>query len=594
MPQLKQDYVFLPQRLITDLQANPAAIGVYALIARLFLIYQEPIPLSAADLQRYDPSLSYGAARGALQRLTALHWLTDQSGHKNQYTPTWGVIKGVASPWRMDAPTLGRPAHVATLRLDRRLLDIGLGKLIPHPTYRAQTNERYLEQPILSLRDVGTYAQMLSGQALAATPALWRYELVRDGSIQPLPDPAELIALASQRTLEGDGAAPTAQGRRVLGLGSPQAPATPSRQPLFFVDHALIPDPITCSIPDLIPPAGTTETLASAAECSESRQATRSQRMAGNPGILRDTSESPPQPPIHRHGGGGRDQNPNKEMNLEATQLETEAARLLRTINAFPSSIEELAEMPAELVARAILYAESEPGIESIPGWVVEALRRHRDEGWPLPTPRTRHNDRGGRDEPIDIETYTNGAYGDLFRLGSDMRGLEDWGSDQCADVPALSLEDTHEHEDTFADRDVAVTETRAPDDCLSPVSADDTLTRQIQAELKLRCSRQRGRVIDGLQIHVAATTSLVICATHADMEIVQRELIGALHRILGSLGAPVQLVFTTRAGWEAEHRNTGNARNRPHLSSHHQSRRHDGVCPNLNAEAAGWKQQPG
>ena len=50
MPQLDQDYVFLPQRLIADLQANPAAIGVYALIARLFLIYQEPIPLSAADL----------------------------------------------------------------------------------------------------------------------------------------------------------------------------------------------------------------------------------------------------------------------------------------------------------------------------------------------------------------------------------------------------------------------------------------------------------------------------------------------------------------------------------------------------------------
>ena len=87
MPQLDQDYVFLPQRLIADLQANPAAIGVYALIARLFLIYQEPIPLSAADLQRYDPTLSYGAARGALQRLVALRWLTDQSGHKTVTRP---------------------------------------------------------------------------------------------------------------------------------------------------------------------------------------------------------------------------------------------------------------------------------------------------------------------------------------------------------------------------------------------------------------------------------------------------------------------------------------------------------------------------
>src|SRR5215470_5953773 len=145
MPQLDQDYLFLPHRLIADLRANPAAIGVYALIARLFLIYQEPIPLSAADLQRYDPTLSYGAARGALQRLTALRWLSDQPGHKNCYTPTWGASKGVARPWEINAPTLGRPAHVTTMRLDRRLLDVGLGKLVPHHIYPAQTRDRYLE-----------------------------------------------------------------------------------------------------------------------------------------------------------------------------------------------------------------------------------------------------------------------------------------------------------------------------------------------------------------------------------------------------------------------------------------------------------------
>src|SRR6266508_4686033 len=292
MAQLDQDYVFLPQRLITDLQANPAAIGVYALLARLFLIYQEPIPLSAADLQRYDPTLSYGAARGALQRLVALRWLTDQSGHKNCYTPTWGVIKGTASPWRMDAPTLGRPAHVVTLRLDRRLLDVGLGKLIPHPTYPAQTNDRYLENPIFSLRDVGAYAQVLSGHALAATPALWRYGLIRDGLAQPLPAAAELIALASQRTLEGDGAAPTEHGRRTLGLELSSTP--PPSQPLFFVDHALIPDQISCLIPDLIPSATETEPRSSAAERAESRGEMHSPRMAGTPGILREISDSPP------------------------------------------------------------------------------------------------------------------------------------------------------------------------------------------------------------------------------------------------------------------------------------------------------------
>jgi hypothetical protein len=297
MPQLDQDYLFLPHRLVADFQANPAAIGVYALIARLFLIYQEPIPLSAADLQRYDPTLSYGAARGALQRLTALHWHTDQSGHKNCYTPTWGTIKGAARPWQMDAPTLGRPAHVTTMRLDRRLLDVGLGKLVPHQTYPAQTSDRYLEQPILSLRDVGAYAQALGGWSITPTAALLRYGLIHDGQAQPLPSVEALIALASQRTLSGDGAPPTEHGLRKLGLdlsGAP--PETTPGQPLFFVDHGLIPDPITCSIPELIPLSGESEGRSSAAERASSGADPRPPHMAGTPGILRETSDSPPTP----------------------------------------------------------------------------------------------------------------------------------------------------------------------------------------------------------------------------------------------------------------------------------------------------------
>src|SRR6266508_1832773 len=391
MPQLDQDYIFLPHRLIADLQANPAALGIYALIARLFLIYQEPIPLSAADLQRYDPTLSYGAARGALQRLVALRWLSDQSGHKNDYTPTWGVIKGTIHPWRMDAPTLGRPAHVVTLRLDRRLLDVGLGKLIPHPTYPAQTKDRYLEQPILSLRDVGAYAQVLNGQGMAATPALWRYGLIRDGLAQSLPAAADLIALASQHTLDGDGAAPTEQGLRTLGLVRSSAPpAPPPSQPLFFVDPALIPDPITCLIPDLIPSATATEPRSSAAERAEMRGESRPPRMAGTQGILRETSDSPPNPPMRPNGGGGNDPSSTKKEASTGGRPETATARLLRSVHAFPSSIVELADLPTELVGRAIAYAESEPGIESIPGWVIEALRRNRDEGWPIPAPHTR------------------------------------------------------------------------------------------------------------------------------------------------------------------------------------------------------------
>src|SRR6266540_1923852 len=294
--------------------------------------------------------------------------------------------------------------------------------------------------------------------------------------------------------------------------------------------------------------------------------------MAGTPGILRETSDSPPNPPARPNGGGGRDHQANKESERGAAQPETEAARLLLSINAFPSSIAELADLPAELVGRAIAFAESEPGIESIPGWVVEALRRNRDEGWPIPAPRTRQLGLTGRDRPIDIEHYTSGAYGDLFRRGSDTSGLEDcfveredgaFGS-PSAGVLAPAPEESHVQGESFTETDAAIAEAESPAECTPPESADDALTREVQAELRMRCGRQRGRVIEGLRVHVAGGTTLLICATFADLDIVQRELIGALQHILARLGAPPQLVFTTGAGWDSRRGGAGNARSRP------------------------------
>jgi len=41
-----------------------------------------------------------------------------------------------------------------------------------------------------------------------------------------------------------------------------------------------------------------------------------------------------------------------------------------------------------------------------------------------IPTPQ-RPGGAANRDRPIDIEHYTSGAYGDLFRLGSDTSRLD-------------------------------------------------------------------------------------------------------------------------------------------------------------------------
>jgi hypothetical protein len=203
---------------------------------------------------------------------------------------------------------------------------------------------------------------------------------------------------------------------------------------------------------------------------------------------------------------------------------------------------------------------------------VIEALRRHRDEGWPIPAPRTRQLGLTSRDRPLDIEHYTSGAYGDLFRRGSDTSGLEDcfveredgaFGS-PSAGVLAPVPEESHVQGEPFIEMGLAIAEAQSPADCPPPESADDALTREVQAELRMRCGRQRGRVIEGLRVHVAGDAALIICATCADLDIMQRELIGALQHILARLGVPPQLVFTTRAGWDARRGGAGNGCSRP------------------------------
>jgi len=128
-------YVLLPLRLISTLRDNPRAIGLYSLIARLYLITHVPVPLSTPDVVRYDPTLSRGAVLRAFERLVRDGWLieTRHSGRKTHYTPTWGRISTTPRPWRIDAPLLDRPRHVGALRLDRRLLDLCMGKLTPDP-----------------------------------------------------------------------------------------------------------------------------------------------------------------------------------------------------------------------------------------------------------------------------------------------------------------------------------------------------------------------------------------------------------------------------------------------------------------------------
>ncbi|NJO81629.1 MAG: hypothetical protein HC828_01915 [Blastochloris sp.] len=176
-------FVRVPIPLLTS-DARDRAI--YALIARLFALTRAPVPLSAADLSAYDPTLSYGAASRCLGRLVRDGWLLPQTrrGQKTCYTPTWG-------PGRPGVGT-AKPRRLATVPLPAAVLDSFLGKLTPRRDTPA-TVARYTSVPLLTLADVGVYVQALTGQA-GTTNALERYGLVCDGVVGPLPTVADTLA----------------------------------------------------------------------------------------------------------------------------------------------------------------------------------------------------------------------------------------------------------------------------------------------------------------------------------------------------------------------------------------------------------------
>ncbi len=64
----------------------------------------------------------------------------------------------------------------------------------------------------------------------------------------------------------------------------------------FFVDHALIPDPISVLIPELIPLSAELERRSSAAGCAGSDEDLHPTRMQGTPTISKATSDFPPTP----------------------------------------------------------------------------------------------------------------------------------------------------------------------------------------------------------------------------------------------------------------------------------------------------------
>ncbi len=151
----------VPRRLVAALRDNPLAIAAYVMLARSWLHTYQPVPLSPRDLLQCDPSLSRGSMLRALARLLDGGWLVavaGKPGSKPHYLPAWGSIGGTLRPWDVAAPGLGRPSHVAVLRLNKRPLDAAVGYLDPHPRLSARLHRATADiaMPGLSLRELGT------------------------------------------------------------------------------------------------------------------------------------------------------------------------------------------------------------------------------------------------------------------------------------------------------------------------------------------------------------------------------------------------------------------------------------------------------
>lgn len=375
----------IPIQLIVDLQDTPLAIGLYSLIARQYVIAKLPIPLSAPDVLRYDPTLSRGAVLRALARLISGGWIIarQQPGHKICYTPAWGRICGSPRAWQFGAPLLARPRRMIVVRLDPRLLDTCMGKITPHPL-RTALVARYITHPLLGLADVGAYALVLAGYP-AATEPLRSLGLLCDDHVQPLPTDQHLLALASQRALVDDTAATlTERGLRRIGCSCvPPAAQSVREQPLFFVPSSMIGIMIA---PMIAPMIGHPELEIAENSASESATAEALSLRNRSHGLDRHHEQKEIHPPTPQPTliGGGR-------KTLDQL-LDTEAAQTLRAINMLPAQIAELADLPIDLIRAAIRDGQARPGVRNLAGWVVHLLRNARDSEWSI-QPATPHPD---------------------------------------------------------------------------------------------------------------------------------------------------------------------------------------------------------
>ena len=526
-------YIAVPRTLLLDLRDSPLAVGIYALMMRLVTATKAPLLISAGDILAYDPNLKRGQILRAVNRLVAGGWLieTQQSGKKTTYLPTWGRISGVPRPWADNAHS-GRPRHVDVYKVDRRLLDVCMGKLDLHERHKAVIT-RYLTAPICGLSDVGVYALALAGLHMGVTtPALERLGVLatNDAEARPLPSDNDILALASQQALTAEGQTLTIQGAAKLGV-RPLPAKSPSQaaQPLFFVPPEQFGGLIGNMIDHMIGDRDRDRSSAEAPVADETVLHSDAEGSHGLPGNLRKTEVAAPQPPTP-HGGGqssraGRSiwKNAPSARNDQDVLQETESARLLRDIGVkSPALIEQFAQIPTEIVQAAIATARSRPSTRD-PGAVVgRMLRDYLDRGTPIPDPV----------RPANAPVTAAEMRASFARLGYPLP------------EPSLAELNLTEEDlaaaDALAGRDLDGTTT--PADEMAVVAGaltPEELSARLRDEVYWLVDVQHRRLVDTLIAAQQDDRIVISCPSAAALQIVQTNFAIHLQRVLEMLGLP-------------------------------------------------------
>jgi hypothetical protein len=402
-------YVPLPRLLLSKLRNLPLAIGVYAIVARVFRATKAVVPLSPADLCAYDPSLNESAAERALKRLVETGYLViaPSGGRRNAYQPTWGPIKGASRPWDLADSSLGRPRHIFVEPLPQDLLDHYLGRLEPHARCGAHV-ARYITRPLLGLTDVGAYALAMVGYSVDR-PALVSLGLLAEGQALPLPSMEDTLALVSQRRLF-DAESPialTPAGWARLGI-TPPLPATPKGSPLVFIPANSFSDRPCYPVGYPVTNAPESEQLSTAFRRPRGRAVPPPSGSHGS--SCEKGSQNHHQAPARdsaRVGGGSSASLPSAQPEpLSAKPVapttsdvahpelsQSDAAIRLSQLGVRRDVIQTLADRPLAQVERVIAQARRCQGVRDIAAWVVGALRALPAEEPAAPPPPPKVSD---------------------------------------------------------------------------------------------------------------------------------------------------------------------------------------------------------